>query len=74
MHEKREAYIPLKYHKENFENNAKYRLINPAKKRLRKNKLTFGQGKLTFKDNFKGKPVEKHTKRNRMVWQHRGKN
>ena len=28
---KREAFISLKYHKENFENNPKCRLINPAK-------------------------------------------
>ena len=28
---KREAFISLKDHKENFENNPKYRLINPAK-------------------------------------------
>ena len=28
---KREAFISLKEHKENFENNLKYRLINPAK-------------------------------------------
>ena len=31
MHEKREAFISLKDHKENFENNPKCRLINPAK-------------------------------------------
>ena len=29
--EKREAFISLKDHKENFESNPKYRLINPAK-------------------------------------------
>ncbi len=28
---KREAFISLKHHKENFENNPKCRLINPAK-------------------------------------------
>ena len=32
-----EAFIYLKDHKENFENNPKYRLINPAKKRFQKN-------------------------------------
>ena len=32
MHEKkRKAFISLKDHKENFENNSKCRLINPAK-------------------------------------------
>ena len=31
MHEKREAFISLKDHQENFENNPKCRLINPAK-------------------------------------------
>ena len=31
MHEKREAFISLKDHKENFENNPKCRLINLAK-------------------------------------------
>ncbi len=36
--EKREAFISLKDHKENFENNPKCRLINPAKKRIWKTK------------------------------------
>ncbi len=31
---KREAFISLKDHKENFENNLKCRLINPAKTNL----------------------------------------
>ena len=31
MHEKCEGFISLKDHKENFENNPKCRLLNPAK-------------------------------------------
>ena len=36
MHEKREAFISLKDHKQNFESNPKCRLINPAKSDLGK--------------------------------------
>ena len=61
---KREAFISLKDHKENFENNPKCRLINPAKKRLRKNQQTnFGQSKHSLKDNFKCKPINGETRK-----------
>ena len=62
---KREAFISLKDHKENFENNPKCRLINPAKSNSGKNQQTnFGQNKHSLKGNFKCKPMEKHAKCN----------
>ena len=37
MNSKNTCFITLKNHKENFLNNSTVRLINPAKKRIRKN-------------------------------------
>ena len=63
---KREAFISLKDHKENFENNPKCRLINPAKSDSGKiSKLILDKVNThLLKDNFKCKPMGKHTKRN----------
>ena len=72
---KREAFISLKDHKENFENNPKCRLINPAKSDSGKiSKLILDKINMhATKDNFECKPMAKHAKRNRLVWQYRGK-
>ena len=60
-----EAFICLKDHKENFENNPKCRLINPAKSDSGKiSKLILDKVNHSLKDNFKCKPMEKHTKCN----------
>ena len=72
---KREAFISLKDHKENFENNLKCRLMNPAKSDPRKisKSILDKLHKHTPTVNFECKPMEKYAKCYRMVWQHQGK-
>ena len=75
MHEKREAFISLKDHKENFQNNPKCRLINPAKSDSGKiSKPILDKLSTKLRSIFERKAMEKHAKRYRMVWPHRGKN
>ena len=69
---KREASISLKDRKENFENNPKCRLINPAKSDSGKiSKLILDKVNTHLRTILNvNQCKEKHTKRNRMVWQH----
>jgi hypothetical protein len=72
---KREAFISLKDRKENFENNLKCRLINPAKSESGKlSKVILDKVNSNLRDlNYQWRSVEKQAKSNRMVWQHKGK-
>ena len=65
---KKQAFITLKDHKDNFENAPKCRLINPAKSILgRVSKQILETINDSTTDLVNGTPMEKHQKRNQLV-------
>ena len=66
--EKSEAFITLKDHKPNFQNNPKVRLINPAKDEVEQiSKVVLIRHQQRSKEHPKNKPMEKHQRSDRVV-------